>query len=177
MQKIKPLPLELIDEYLELDFSIPVRCLVWKKSPCYRIKAGSPAGYITDDGNGNPISRVRLKGKIYLSHRIVFYLVHNYDPGSAFTVDHKNFDYVHNKELRKATKIQQAQYRRKRKGCYTSKFKGVRWRKDCQKWAAQINVNKQKINLGLYQEEIAAAKAYNSAAKEFFGDFAFLNEL
>ena len=177
MNAIKKLPTDFIDEYLIIDFSIPILSLRWKKSPANRIKQGSPAGYITDDGNGNPIGRVRIKGKAYLNHRVVYYLLHRKDPGEKITIDHRYFDYINNAELRCATRLQQAQNRRKKRGKYSSKFKGVRWRKDCGKWAAQINVNKRKISLGVYDSEIEAAKAYNHAAQKFFGEFACLNRL
>jgi hypothetical protein len=150
MNCVKELPITFIDEYLKVDTSIPVLSLRWKKSPARCIKQESPAGYITDDWNGNPIGRVRIKGKAYLNHRVVYYLMYKKDPGKDVTIDHKYFDYINNTELRCATRIQQAQNRRKRRGEYTSQFKGVRWRKDCKKWAAQISVNKKRISLGVY---------------------------
>ena len=45
------------------------------------------------------------------------------------------------------------------------------------KWNAQIQINGNKINIGYFQDEIDAAKAYDIKAKELFGEFACLNEI
>lgn len=61
----------------------------------------------------------------------------------------------------------------------TSSFKGVGWLKSHQKWRAQIwtggRAHGKSIFLGYFDDEIDAAKAYDKAAKIYFGSFARLN--
>lgn len=58
---------------------------------------------------------------------------------------------------------------------YSSKFKGVLWKKDSSKYRSVIRVNNKQIHLGLFDCEVAAARAYDRAAIEHFGEFACLN--
>lgn len=59
----------------------------------------------------------------------------------------------------------------------TSKYKGVYWRKDEDRWVARICFNKKEICLGRFKSEEQAAAAYNKAAIEYFGEFSCLNKL
>jgi hypothetical protein len=63
---------------------------------------------------------------------------------------------------------------KQRKGC-TSKYKGVSWRKDIQKWNAYITSKGQRICLGVYEDEKVAAKIYDEAAQKYHGEFAYTN--
>jgi hypothetical protein len=54
-----------------------------------------------------------------------------------------------------------------------SKFKGVVW--DANKWQAQITVNQVRYRLGRFVVEEDAARAYDKAALEKFGEFALTN--
>jgi hypothetical protein len=58
---------------------------------------------------------------------------------------------------------------------YTSKFKGVSWSKKDQKWLANITRDRQQRRLGSFHDELAAAQAYDEAARELFGSHARLN--
>lgn len=66
--------------------------------------------------------------------------------------------------------------KRKRKNA-SSKFFGVSWRKDTQKWQAFVYVNGQKTNLGCFANEIDAAITYNEAACMYLGKNCLLNEI
>jgi hypothetical protein len=57
----------------------------------------------------------------------------------------------------------------------TSRFKGVCWDKQFKKWVALITVDGKRRNLGRFYGEIAAARAYDAAARELFGEHARLN--
>jgi hypothetical protein len=57
----------------------------------------------------------------------------------------------------------------------TSNYKGVSYDKSRDKWSASIKVDRKSIHLGRFSGEEDAAKAYDSAAKEYFGEFARLN--
>lgn len=57
-----------------------------------------------------------------------------------------------------------------------SKFKGVTYCNDKKKkWRARIRAGQINKHLGHFESEIDAAIAYNKAAKELHGDFAYLN--
>jgi hypothetical protein len=56
-----------------------------------------------------------------------------------------------------------------------SGFKGVWWDEGRKKWSAKIKVNYQAIHLGRYPTAEEAARAYDTAAREHFGEFARLN--
>lgn len=58
-----------------------------------------------------------------------------------------------------------------------SRYKGVHWREDKQKFQAYITVNRKRQYLGHFNSEEEAALAYNKAALEKFGEFALINEL
>lgn len=63
----------------------------------------------------------------------------------------------------------------------TSRFKGVAWHRAAGKWRARIangkypNGRPLNKHLGLFISEEDAARAYDSAAKLYFGEFAHLN--
>jgi len=61
----------------------------------------------------------------------------------------------------------------KHRGAFTSRFRGVCWKK--KKWCAQIVRSGKKVHLGYFTEELDAARAYDAAAREQWGEFAKSN--
>lgn len=94
----------------------------------------------------------------------------------GFLVDHKNGEGLDNRRfnLRHATLQQQRQNVRKHNNS-TSKYKGVSWCNDRDKWVVQICINGKQTNLGRFYSEETAARIYDEAAKKYFGEFAKLN--
>lgn len=88
--------------------------------------------------------------------------------------DHINRDPFDNRKsnLRAATYKQNGANKVKRAGC-SSIYKGVSKAKD--KWYACIRFNYKTKSLGFYNTEVAAAKAYDDAARRMQGAFAVLN--
>lgn len=57
----------------------------------------------------------------------------------------------------------------------TSGFKGAYYDILAKKYRASIRVNNKQIHLGLFNNPIDAALAYDTAAREYYGEFATLN--
>lgn len=57
----------------------------------------------------------------------------------------------------------------------TSKYRGVSFSKQGQKWRAAIEVDGQSMKLGSFESEDEAALVYNRAAKKYFGSLAYQN--
>lgn len=122
--------------------------------------------------NGAMYATGRIRGvkKKILMHRLLLGVT------DGVEVDHKDGNGLNNTRdnLRVCTRTQNMRNTRKRRSL--SKFKGVAFQKDRPKtpWMAGIFCGK-KFNLGRYATEEEAAKAYDAAAAEFFGEFAKLN--
>lgn len=74
--------------------------------------------------------------------------------------------------LRIATQSQNLMNTRNRSD-NTSGVKGVRWRKDTNKWTAFIWVNKKHISLGCFNNFDDAVKARKEAEEKYFGEFSY----
>jgi hypothetical protein len=57
----------------------------------------------------------------------------------------------------------------------TSQYKGVSWSKGKKKWISVIKYNCKYHHIGCFDNQSAAAKAYDKMARKFFGQFAYLN--
>jgi hypothetical protein len=91
-------------------------------------------------------------------------------------VDHKNNDSLDNRKanLRPATRSQNRQNVPKRKNT-SSRFIGVSYSKEEKKWRARITYKGKRIHLGWFDNEIDAARAYDAAARKYYGEFAKVN--
>jgi len=125
--------------------------------------------------SGYAIRSVRIKGvlqDIFL-HRII-----NKTPKGYFT-DHINGNRLDNRKLnlRTATRQENNQNSKKSAKKHTSKYKGVHFRKDIDKWRSDITLNRKTIFIGHFGDERDAALAYDNAAKKYFGEFAKTNQM
>lgn len=101
--------------------------------------------------------------------------MHTLITGLAY-VDHANGNGLDNRRcnLRFATGSENARNRGLRSD-NTSGFKGVSWDKQHQTWAAYISDGARQRRIGRFSDREEAARAYDAAAIQLFGDFARLN--
>lgn len=109
-------------------------------------------------------------------HRVILKIT---DPNTK--VDHINHDGLDNQKinLRIGT---HAQNMMNRTGYGRSKYLGVSADSSSAKggkirWVARVSHQKKRIHLGVFDNEIDAALAYNEAAEKYYGEFANLNKI
>ena len=143
---------------------------LWRKALNRKIKVGTVAGYTDPE----KYIRIKLFGKVYKAHNLVWLYFHGEFPENL--LDHKDKNPGNNKKdnLRPCTPSQNIANREGFKN-KSSVFKGVNWNKSRRKWRSHIKILGKQFYLGSFDKELDAAKAYDKAAFKYFGEFAVLN--
>lgn len=125
------------------------------------------AQWIPETKSYRAVRRDRARGMVYM-HRVVARTPDN------MLCDHIHHDTLDNREseLRNVNKSQNAMNSNIRSD-NTSGYKGVS--KHGRKWRAYIDKDGKRILLNSHSTPEEAARAYDKAAKEYFGEFASLN--
>lgn len=123
----------------------------------------SPQGYVwaSDYSDG-----WRNK-KTILLHRLILPV----PPG--YTVDHKDRNPLNNQRfnLRQAS-YSQNNMNTKTRSDNTSGHRGVYWEKRRNKWRVCINFKSRQIHVGQFSDKHDAIQAYQSKARELYGEYA-----
>jgi hypothetical protein len=141
------------------------------------VKTGAVAGSCNHNGYWQIGIRINGTYKKFQAHRIVYFLQTGVDPGELI-IDHAQG--VENPlDLRGGTQSDNISNAKKRLSVNgkptTSKYKGVSWFKQTQKWRVEIKAQGKSIHLGYFDDEITAALMYDAKAFELRGDKARLN--
>lgn len=115
----------------------------------------------------------RFKGAketVYL-HRFIM------NAPKGIVVDHINGDPLDNRRenLRLSTLSQNQANRKGKNRPGTSQFKGVYWYKRVGKWLTRVTVQGKLVYSGYFDDEVEAAKAYDKAMIEHYGEYAGVN--
>ena len=179
---VKPLPMNLIREALELEPTSPTH-LRWRVRPRSQFNrdqdwsgwntryAGTVAGCEAADGHGRKYFTVGINNMLYASHRIVYALAFGIDAGNLH-IDHIDNNGQNNNpsNLRLSTHTENMRNRGKYRN-NTSGRKGVNWCNRARKWRSKIKINGRTRNLGCFTSLDDAAAAYESAARQYHGEF------
>ena len=95
---------------------------------------------------------------------------------AGLDIDHKDHDGLNNQRsnFRITTRANNCHNSRLSKA-NTSGHKGVYWKKEYKKWFASIGIKGKNKHLGYFSSKEDAKIAYDEAALEMFGEFAFTN--
>lgn len=142
---------------------------------------------LIDDSDYAEVSRFnwhaqRRRGRVYAACRMgpggsgIVYLHRFLIPGVP-QVDHRYGNGLDNrrKNLRPATNKQNHQGHCHKFEGASSIYRGVSWYSRYAKWRARIRVEDREISLGYFPLEKDAARAYDTAARKYFGEFASPN--
>lgn len=122
-------------------------------------------GDVVGSNNGHGYLVVKIDGKLYRLHRIIYAMMTGKQP---LYIDHINHDKSDNRweNLRSVTASENSQ-NRSMSSNNTSGFKGVLWSKRHEKWIAQIDSDGKHKNLGYFTDIRDAIAARAEAVKEF----------
>jgi hypothetical protein len=129
------------------------------------------------------VSSRNFPDKVYARHRRYLpggrgkiTMMHQFIMESQRRVDHINGNTIDNRasNLRPSTNQQNCANQRMRT-TNTSGFKGVTWYSRDRIWVAQIKIDGKTRRIGKYVDPVDAARAYDSAAIEAWGEFACIN--
>lgn len=178
---------------------IDVRVLKYMKKIALSGKNGRDKFVLVDNENYKLINKFKCflggkyvkfckpgeEGKHTFLHKFIL------PPPKGFITDHRDGNTLNcqRNNLRIATQSQNIANSKKRKGEWTSSYKGVHlvkyWKNNNNKfkkigeklkpWVSGIKVQNKSIYIGQFKTEIEAALAYNEAAVKHFGKFAKLN--
>jgi hypothetical protein len=123
----------------------------------------APTGHVYAARNSEPVNGRRTH---VFMHRVLANT-----PADRVT-DHANGNTLDNRRanLRIATRSQNMWNRRPNRDG-RSKYKGVSWHRQHQKWAAAIQIEKRRHHLGLFVNEHEAGEAYRVAAVRLQAEF------
>ena len=132
--------------------------LYWKTRRGGTAVVGGEVGHMTRDG----YVKVKLEGKSYPVHRIMWLLAYGEHPDRF--VDHINGNRVDNRicNLRLVNKSENARNRRATRNS-VSGLNGVVWANDRNKWRAFIRWNNRLEHLGSHEDFFEAVCARKSA--------------
>jgi|TARA_R110001592_G_scaffold154526_2_gene383560 hypothetical protein len=100
------------------------------------------------------------KGKIFQIHQLVAMAFLNHKPcGHKIVVDHINNNPLDNIVDNLQIVSHRENLTKDKKG-YSSEYVGVTWHKVAKKWVSHLQFNGKKEYLGLFTDELDAAKAY-----------------
>ncbi len=125
--------------------------------------------------------RVTGAGYVQADRRFLYLYLHRLIAGAGpdERVDHANGDPLDNRRqnLRIATRSENAANRGpdNRRAGKSSRHKGVSWSKSKGRWLAYIHIDGRTRYIGRFSDEDEAARAYNAAALDVWGEFARLN--
>lgn len=165
----------LTQEYLKelLHYNSDTGIFIRKVSRAGNAQAGMVAGSIATQGYVIIGITVNGVSKLYKAHRLAFLYMEDHIPKNC---DHINRVRDDNRwaNLRPATHGENNRNQSKRVD-NISNYTGVSWNKARRKWRAYITHKCKQYHIGLFDCKHAAARAYNTKAKELHGEFAVLN--
>ena len=114
--------------------------------------------------------RMKVDGKVYPLHRLIFLYHHGYLPKIT---DHANNNRSDNRieNLREVTQQQNCLNRKIHKN-NTSGVKNVRWDKKCKKWLVEMSINRKRTFFGWHDDLEFAELVAIEARDKFHGSFA-----
>jgi len=114
--------------------------------------------------------RMKVDGKVYPLHRLIFLYHHGYLPKIT---DHANNDRSDNRieNLREVTQQQNCLNRKIHKN-NKSGVKNVRWDKKCKKWLVEMSINRKRTFFGWHDDLEFAELVAIEARDKFHGSFA-----
>ncbi|MEI5680503.1 MULTISPECIES: HNH endonuclease [unclassified Mesorhizobium] len=130
----------------------------------WRSPAGLEAGYLRPDG----YRTITVDGERHLGHRLAWFYVTGAWP--ADQIDHMDRNRGNNRfaNLREVTIAENGLNRSSRAGS-SSRYPGVKFRKDRGRWTARISLNFKHYNLGCFDTEEQAYAAYRAAKINLHG--------
>ena len=161
--------LSFTQEQLNAMFSYKEGNLYWKTKISDKVVPGKKAG-----SRAGKYEVIKINKKNYYTHHLIFFMHFNFLPETIDHIDNNPRNNLIN-NLRPATYSENLRNTRK-KAKALSKFKGVTFSKKDNKWVARIKLIDKRITLGYFQNEIDAAKEYDKAAINYFGEFAKTNK-